>query len=76
MPGFYPNCDEHVRRTGLRNTEIAAEADIHEQSVRRCRAGTAATSEATVRRIINALNRLYYNQNPPPIDFDSEYEPA
>ena len=72
--GYFPKCDEYVRRAGLKNTQVAQAAELHEQSIRRARAGKATSTETTIRRIVNALNSLYYDKHPPRIDFDSEYK--
>ena len=72
--GYYRNCRIHMSTAGLKNSEVATEARVHEQSVRRAKSATAPSQDTTIQRIINALNTLHYNQNPPPKVFADEFE--
>ncbi|HEY1936213.1 MAG TPA: DUF4062 domain-containing protein [Acetobacteraceae bacterium] len=74
--GFYRNCRAHIEQSGLAVARIAAEAGIHRSAVIRTRACRQPVVADTARRVISALNALYYRDHPPLIEFTLEFKGA
>jgi hypothetical protein len=74
--GYYRNFDDHLVKSGLTVPTVAEQAGLSRNTVLRTKGCRSPVAAITVRKVIEALNKLHYDAHPPRIEFESEFEAA
>ena len=75
MLGFYRKCKKHITIAGLTRTKVAVAAGLSRATVDLIVRSEKPCHDTSIRKIIDALNTLYYSRTGLPIDFLQEFSP-